>query len=313
MRKIIVTIFGYGNLGSAVAERLSNLGFAIDLIAVGRKTKMINPKIYMVDIKSFNSCVKAENIRSDYIIVCTPGDVLEKCIDDILLAKRGLIILSTDYDEEYIKNKCKESNVSCVMSQNMALPILEMWNIFEKVQKITFDEKIYLDKVIESHPGFKKDISGTLLKTLSIFESLGIEYDFDILEAVNSYEKYCNGSVKKLSWIRNPETQINKYTFLDSDYIDSHAYHTYFIKGDYSIDAKCYLEYLYSNLKRLEKYSNDTMQFIVNLSEENNILSITHNINGRSIYGDGVAASIEFLQKNRGVFTGIDVIKSITK
>ncbi|MEA3387014.1 MAG: hypothetical protein U9Q66_01080 [Patescibacteria group bacterium] len=317
MTKPTVSIFGYGKVGTAVAERLWDLGFAIEPVAVGSKESIVETsfgeKMAIIKPKEYINTIINTGLNASFIVVCTPGEVLEEYLNDLLIARKPLIILSTNYDEVYVKTKCEELNISCVMSQNMALPILEMWDIFEKLQNIEFDEEINLLLARESHPGFKKDISGTLIKTLSIFESKGIKNTFDLEKAKALYLKDEDYSYNEVFWNRNPQTQINEYDFIESKFMEAHAYHSYTIEGDNSNDSQCYLQYLYDRLKGLEKYSNKHLQFIINISDNKNMLFITHNINGRSIYGDGVAASIEFLQKNRGVFTGVDVMKSIAK
>lgn len=308
MKKLIVGIFGYGKVGQAVATRLKELGYEVAPFVVTSKQKEKDNTFTMVTGDKFIDSIINRKLKVDYIVVCTPGDVLEKYLFGLFSTNKPLIILSTNYDETFVKSKIKRSSSSVVLSPNMALPILDFWHILDNTHNVEFGESIILDSAFESHPGFKKDISGTLIKTLEKFSSKKIKVDINIDSIKEVYKPYEDVKLSRVSWYRNHLTQTSKFKFLEKEFIDAHAYHGYVLMGDGSTDDKNYLEYLYFNLKRLNNYSNDNIIFDVKYHLDHGVLEIKHYINGRSIYGDGVAEAIKLLQKKDGFFTGIDLI-----
>jgi len=309
--KTLVSIAGLGNVGLAVAERLNNLGFEIDFVALGKTQKTIETsfgkEIAVVEMDDYRQVISNEEFDADYIVVCVAGDVLEEHLDTLFLSKKPLIILSTKYDERAVVDKCLNYGYPVILSPNMALPVLDFWKRLKTLNKSDYVEIV---EATESHPGFKKDVSGTLVNTLDICNSVGIGADFDIRDAKREYKEHKNAKVGCVTWIRNPDTQKQQFNdFMKDEFVEAHAYHEYLFEGNHTPAAKSYLDDMYYLLEDLEDHSNENLAFSVSISEDLNSLKVRHYINGRTIYGDGVAECIAFIEEgNNIVYSGIDVV-----
>ena len=309
-----VAVYGVGNLGMEILKGLSKRGVKLNKFSYnkpGAKEKKLN--LNGQDVRIVNSYYLKEQAHKEdikkhvsYIVVTVTGKVLEKDIDLLLSLKTPLIILSTQYDVEMIRNKAINAGISVVMSENMAFGIVDFWNKLDKIPKVPDNFRVIL-QVIESNPYYKEDISGSAIIGANKFKLKGVEVNFSE-EQRKRYKPDIDGDYGCIRSERDEITQ--EMSGVPVEYIDSHAYHSFFLNilEDES-DVKTYLKKLYFLLKPLEVHTiPGILEFEVNLFE--NSLDITHNINGRDIYTEGVLKSIDFLesQEDVGVFTGLDVI-----
>jgi dihydrodipicolinate reductase len=283
-KKLCVYIHGKGSLGSSIMKVLDNSGY---------------------DISSDN----CENSNISCIVICTPGEAIAKQIDYFLSLKIPLIILSTKYDQSMVKEKAINSGVPLIMSENMALPVLDFWDRLYNLPTVPKGLDVNIS-AIESHQSSKQDISGSLKNTLMLFKNLGFKFKFNYEKASKIYKVGENGKFGNVVWIREKDTQLKHE--VPNQFIGSHGYHTFCINYGFNNDSQKYILQIYRILKTLETYTlPGIIDLKISLCVNNKELTITHNINGKEIYAYGTIKCIEFLKiKKSGVFSAIDVIKS---
>ncbi len=309
-----VAIYGAGNLGKALIYALHEKGFFIydhaynaegsqeeHLKLDDREIEIVNSDLLRNDV--INNCMRE---FVDCIVVTLPGKALEEEIDFLLEFKIPLIIMSTQYDVEKVTKKLQDSGISAVISENMCFGIVDFWKRLTGLPKLKDDILISID-VVESHPEFKADISGSAIKVLEILKDKGFQVDFSKQDR-EAYKDGVDGYYGCIHCLRDKTTQ-ESYG-VPEEYLMSHAYHSYFFNVQDSDEKSiAYLNQLYHIFIAFVRYNiPGVFEFEVELND--NSLDLTHNINGREIYADGVARSIEYLDVHKGVFTGIDVISA---
>jgi 4-hydroxy-tetrahydrodipicolinate reductase len=311
-----VLVYGVGKLGESIIKGLIDRGIKLfheSYNGPNDKEYIIDHKNVIVDVlnsKKLKNNIFHHNLKEQvsFVIVTLTGDILEKEIDFLLSLEIPLIILSTKFDEESISKKAKNAGVKILMSQNMALAIVDFWNRIEKIPKVpdTLDE-IYLF-VIESHQNSKADISGSAIKALNLFKQKDLFVMFDEQDK-KAFVKGIDGEYGCIKCIREENTQLT-YMNIPKEYLSGHGYHTFSIFPEvWNENTVKYLNLLYIEFKTLTEYSIEGIfEFNVNIIQDEGLV-ITHNINGRDIYTDGVVKSIEFLNKQKkGVYSAIDII-----
>jgi len=312
-----VLVYGVGKLGESIIKGLIDRGIEVfyeSYNGPSDKEYVIDHKNVLVDI--LNSSKLKNNIYNkelkkqvSYIVVTLTGEVLEKEIDFLLSLGIPLVILSTKFDEKVISQKAINANVKILMSQNMALGIVDFWDRIQKIPNIPDNSsEIYLF-AIESHQSSKADISGSAIKVLEYFKAKEVCVFFDD-EDKKSFNKGVDGEYGCIQCIRTEETQLNDLK-VPKEYISGHGYHTFSIFPEIWDDISTrYLSLLYREFKSLEAYTIEgVFEFKVYLEQDTGLI-IVHNINGRDIYTDGVVQSIQFLEKQKqGVYSALDIIK----
>ena len=311
-----VLVYGVGKLGESIIKGLIDRGIKLfheSYNGPNDKEYIIDYKNVIVDVlnsKKLKNNIFYHNLKEQvsFVIVTLTGDILEKEIDFLLSLEIPLIILSTKFDEESISKKAKNAGVKILMSQNMALAIVDFWNRIEKIPKVpdTLDE-IYLF-VIESHQNSKADISGSAIKALNLFKQKDLFVMFDEQDK-KAFVKSIDGEYGCIKCIREENTQLT-YMNIPKEYLSGHGYHTFSIFPEvWNENTVKYLNSLYLEFKTLTEYSIEGIfEFNVYIEQDEGLV-ITHNINGRDIYTDGVVKSIDFLNKQKkGVYSAIDII-----
>jgi dihydrodipicolinate reductase len=321
MKKVM--IYGVGKLGFSLLEGLSAKKIELYKYSYtgddfqekefefnGQKVLICSSNVLGIDERVTDIM---ENVS--VIVVTLAGNVLEKEIDFLLTLDIPLIILSTQYDVEMVRQKAIIDNVTVVMSENIALPIVDFWDRLENL--VDFDNKSKLKiSITESHQSSKSDISGSAIKVLDLLKAKGLSVDFSDKDRLK-YKVGLDGNYGCISCLRNNVTQ--ETYGIPVEHLSGHAYHSFWFYCENINNEKCddyiYLEYMFDVLRTLVNYSiPGILDFDVNLTEydEQIVLDVTHNINGRSLYSDGVEQCIKFLQDptHTGVFSGIDVVKA---
>jgi len=311
-----ILVYGVGKLGDSIIKGLIDR----DMKVFHESYNGPNDKEYIIDYKNvlvdiLNSSKLKNNIYNkelkkqvSYIVVTLTGAVLEKEIDFLLSLDIPLVILSTKFDEKVISQKAIDANVKVLMSQNMALGIVDFWYRIQKIPSVPEESSEIYFFAIESHQNAKADISGSAIKALEYFVDKGVCAFFDD-EDKKSFKKGVDGEYGCIQCIRIEETQLNELK-IPKEYLSGHGYHTFSIFPEMWDDVTTkYLSLLYREFKSLESYTIEgVFEFKVFLEQDNGLI-IVHNINGRDIYTDGVVQSIKFLEKQiKGVYTAIDII-----
>jgi 4-hydroxy-tetrahydrodipicolinate reductase len=313
-----VLIYGFGKLGESILKGLIDLGIKVyheSYNGLSDTEKVFDYKNVLVDINN-STKLKKQLYRTDlkyevsYIIVTLTGDVLEKEIDFLLELEIPLIILSTKYDEELISSKAENAGVQILMSQNMALAIVDFWNRIDSIDNVPVTEEISIF-VQESHQKTKADISGSAIKALNLFESKDFLIYFDDKDK-ESFKPGVDAEYGCISCIRNEKTQLEKLN-VPKEFLGGHGYHTICLFPEiWNNESVMYLSKLYNIFKSLEDYTIEGVLDFKVFIEQDEGLVIVHNINGRDIYTDGVVKSMKFLENvDVGVYSAIDVINSI--
>jgi len=313
-----IMVYGVGKLGESIIRGLIDRNIKVfheSYNGPNDNEYIIDHKNVLVDI--LNSSKLKNNIHNkelknqvSYIVVTLTGEILEKEIDFLLSLDIPLIILSTKFDEKLVVQKANAANAKVLMSQNMALGIIDFWNRIQKIPSVPDEVSEIYFYAIESHQNAKADISGSAIKALELFRDKGVCAFFDEEER-KSFQKGIDGEYGCIQCIRTEEVQLNELK-VPKEYLSGHGYHTFSLFPEkWDDNSVKYLNSLYNEFKTLESYSiNGVFEFKVFLEQDNGLI-IVHNINGRDIYTDGVVKSINFLEKqaNNGIYTAIDVIK----
>ncbi len=303
-----VLLYGFGKLGVSIVEGLidrnikvyhesyngpNDTEYVFDyngvIVDIFNSTKLKN-NIYKKDLKEVVS----------YIVVTLVGNVLEKEIDFLLSLDIPLVILSTKFDSESVKEKALTAKVKVLMSQNMALGIVDFWNRIEKMDRL--DPSFKIDAtIIESHQSMKQDIIGSAMTVLKLFKDKGFNVTFP---DNNTYIVGNDGKSGSVTWLRSEKSQIE--AGVPEEFLSGHGYHIIELKFDiYDFN---YIRSLFRYFSSLKDYSIENV-FDFDVYYEDKSLYIIHNINGRDIYTDGVVKSINFLETvDSGVYLAIDII-----
>lgn len=307
-----VAIFGLGKLGNVVLCELSkrdDITFYNHQFIEGENYHLVLPStdvcVDVVDSSILNTLDEQRNFIKDVdvIVVTVTGKVLEKEIDFLLGFRIPLVICSTNYDVELIKQKAADACVSVLISDNFALPILDFWQRIQSLKELPLGLTPRLH-VIESHQSFKKDFSGSAIKAMLFFLNRGFQVDMP------DEKDYKNGQISSsgsLVSIRSKSESLK--LVVPEQFLDSHAYHRFFIHFDtQGIDENIeYVEYFLQHFKSLEESSiSGVLDFQVNLLK--NGVEIIHNINGLGIYSIGIVKAVKFIDMNKGEYTGLDLL-----
>jgi dihydrodipicolinate reductase len=301
-----VTIFGTGNLGLSLLKSLmdrdvpvSNKHFSID------ESELLVNEQNMEIITSVNfdsSDLELFREKVSCVIVTVTGAVLEKEIDFLLRLQVPLIIMSTKFDEELIKSKIADSDISVMFLPNGLLAIIDFWKRLQKLPMLG-DEYEVTASLKESHQQYKQDPSGTGIDALNYLKQKGFKADFDFSEFIPGVDGYygCVGC------IRVKRSQLN--IGVAEEFLDAHGYHTYRLNYDRENSAaEEYMQSMYDFLISLENYSIPGV-FTFKIYFSLNGLVIIHNMNGRDAYAEGVVKSMIFLEDHKkGVYSVHDLI-----
>lgn len=301
----VVYIHGGGKLGRALIKTLSaTQGISIyPYTCVKSKNRKVHGEIENITFEECKTLLPRYTNVFDYVVVTTPGDALAKQIDFLLSLKKPLIILSTAYDENLIKQKVSEVDGKVVLMPNANLGVLDLIKSLKKIPQIP---ELCLISVSsqESHQTGKKDISGTQKVELDIFRKKGFDVLFNEEEVKENYNSEKDGKSGNISWLREKESQLK--LGVPKEHLGGHGYHSFYLtpKNNSSKEHE-YLEKVYIHLKHVEKWTNEDMYFEVSLEE--GTLRIIHNIDGRPYHG-GVLKAIEYFQSNPCIITGEDLV-----
>jgi len=301
-----VTIFGTGNLGLSLLKSLmdrdvpvSNKHFGID------ESELLVNEQNMEIITSVNfdsSDLELFREKVSCVIVTVTGAMLEKEIDFLLRLQVPLIIMSTKFDEELIKSKIADSDISVMFLPNGLLAIIDFWKRLQKLPMLG-DEYEVTASLKESHQQYKQDPSGTGIDALNYLKQKGFKADFDFSEFIPGVDGYygCVGC------IRVKRSQLN--IGVAEEFLDAHGYHTYRLNYDRENSAaEEYMQSMYDFLISLENYSIPGV-FTFKIYFSLNGLVIIHNMNGRDTYAEGVVKSMIFLEDHKkGVYSVHDLI-----
>ncbi len=318
MKKVMV--YGAGNLGLSVLIGLANRGVELYRYAftnvsnLGKELTCNNQEVEILSCDDLRLAeIKYEVYEEvSYIIVTLTGDVLEKEIDFLLTFDIPLVILSTKYDVARVKGKVVNACGRAVISENMALPIVDFWDRLSNLKNVPESVTLYVN-VLESHQSKKADISGSAIKVLDILEKKGFVFEFTETDK-EKYKEDVDGTYGCINCLREELSQ--EHFGIAKKYLSGHAYHSFwitsYVKDEKTID---YLNYVFDTLHSLEAQTiPDVIDIQVELSDFDDRIElyISHNINGRDIYSDGVVRCINFLQETMqtGAFSGIDVVNS---
>jgi len=317
-----VMVYGHGKLGEAVLVGLDKLGVKLYQFAYNGPCDDIMTNTYGKQIVTIVDSSELKNISEQgykkvllqaihrtvsHIIVTLPGKILEQDIDFLLRLGIPLIICSTGYNENIIRQKTIKAGVTVVMSQNMVLTIIALWNIIKNLQKAPGQIRVYLR---ESHQPPKADVSGSGVTTLELCREKDFIVDFD--KSAVEFEKGKDGSCGCFTWLREEESQI--YLGVPEEFLDGHGYHTFRFECPCSTSQELddYMRDFYDSLKELEKDSVEgVFKFHVSLTRRG--IVVTHNINGRGIYPFGIYECMKHADvSDVGVYSGIDVVNAKT-
>lgn len=312
-----VMVYGYGKLGKAVLKGLYKLGvylFDKTYNASGQDEFIVQIGNQLISVENSSRLTGCENPnlfeeynkKISYIVVTIPGKVLEEEIDFLVKFKVPLIICSTGYDGFVVIDSLLRADISAVLSDNMALGIIDFWIRLHEMKKVPDGSTIFLESALESHQSGKADISGSILKTFTILKGLGILIDFDKSEVIYNREK--DGKYGCLSWLREEHSQI--FHGVPEEFLDGHGYHSLrIVAGDDLAETQNYMEELFVLLNTLSSYTIEGI-FRFSVILEGNCLIITHNINGREIYSKGIFECIKLLDTSRQavIYSGEDVV-----
>jgi 4-hydroxy-tetrahydrodipicolinate reductase len=228
-----------------------------------------------------------------------------------------IVVATTGGKEELFQRAVQETGISALIAPNMAEPIVALASFMK-----FFSERHpnllegYSLKLIESHQATKVDTSGTAKDMVKYFNRLGIFF-----------------TVEQIVKIRNKEKQLKMG--IPPEYLDSHAWHSYYLNPDsfkalkYGQLFKSELAFFLQNCGVLGNYSVsfgsglDSIQrqspdkncsLILNGNHHKGEIIIRHNINGRSIYADGIIEAIRFIyrrsfERQGSIFSMINLIQ----
>jgi 4-hydroxy-tetrahydrodipicolinate reductase len=255
------------------------------------------------------------------------------------------VMLTTGGDRTALEARIRNSDIAALPHTNMAAPIVRLLDFMDQYSQA--NEGALASCVLgvtESHQAKKIDTSGTARTMLKYFRRLGIKMDDKLVEAVDKFKMKEPEDVtlplgydSQFTLIRNSKTQLA--LGIPAEHLGGHGWHTYGIETK---DANGYmalfklrgeLNSVFMDGRALKGYSVDFLNenLAEAISPDKNVLlgavelrqsqgffglSITHNINGRSVYVDGTMDAIRFLDKKvhdgeKGkVYSMIDVLKT---
>lgn len=255
------------------------------------------------------------------------GNVEFYCRHDI-----PFIMGTTGGDRSKLEEQVKNSSIPALAAPNMAKEIVGLQLLLEDFSAKYPDAlRGVLCAVQESHQAGKKDTSGTAKAVVQYINQLGIPYAKEGVEASSLLDIDAITMQRKIAMIRSPEMQ--RAIGVPEAFLKGHAWHTYTFlsqKGErhsmIELLKQKLLTYLQSDVFNgyreihsesvLEKVSSDgNILFAVGHLGINYGLSITHNVNGRSIYANGSLDALRYLQEkiNAGekgkLFTMINMLQ----
>ena len=307
---INIAIYGMGKLGRAVAEKLSDLPdivFFKHSYTEGGSFHLVCGKkdVEVLDSAKLRLHDEQRHLIKDVdvIIVTLTGAVLEKEIDFLLDLHVPLVVCSTGYNVEMVKQKAEDAFVSVIMSENFALPVLKFWQQIQNLEKLP-DGLLARLHVVESHQTSKRGFSGTAIKEMNLFAEQGF------LVEMPSLSDFRNGKISTsggLTSIRNKSKSLK--IGVPEESLGEHSYHRLFIHFDTKgIEEHVeYVNYLYEYFKVLEKLSIEGI-FHFEVKMVRNGVQITHNLNGLGLSLAGIIQALLYLDINRGQFTGHDLL-----
>jgi 4-hydroxy-tetrahydrodipicolinate reductase len=192
-----------------------------------------------------------------------------------------------------LQQRVRDSDITAVIAPNMGRQIVALQAFMEGYAREHAGKfEGYELVIIESHQKRKADTSGTAKAMAGYFNQLGIDFKIEDIEK-----------------IRDPELQ--RELGIPEEYLDAHGWHTYEIEAQGSntplrlfkkavsiflAEDKAFADYSLNRYSGgLERISPDrTVVFQVNLEDNNRNLSMSHNVNGRDIYGLGNLGAVRF-------------------
>jgi predicted dehydrogenase len=144
MKKILIGIIGFGNIGKKRLEALDNLSNFAEVKIICEKKKINNK---FKKIKIINNVKKLNNYDLDLLIICTPTDISKK-IYNKFVGKYHLLIEKpiTLNSNELLKNVKKSINRRKILKAGYNLKYDSGLNYVKKVLKSNFIGKIYYCK-----------------------------------------------------------------------------------------------------------------------------------------------------------------------
>ena len=211
----------------------------------------------------------------------------------------------------------KASQVNAVIAPNMAQPIVSLQTFMQNFADTHGNQfEGYSLGIVESHQNGKADTSGTAKAMVQYFNKMGIPF-----------------MVNQIVMIRKPDEQ--RRLGVSEEHLSGHGWHSYYIQAPSQNRINPLEEFqdlfynqFFSGNPSLREYkiSRDD-SFTKAVAPDGNVtimmeydgkghLTLTHNINGRSVYADGTMNALRFLRNRTKAadkgksYSMIDVLKS---
>ena len=244
--------------------------------------------------------------------------------------KRPFVIGTTGGDRKALVERVKDSEISAVIAPNMAMQIVALQQVLKELgenQPNLFRGEYKLE-IAESHQNRKADVSGTAVAMVELPDGNGGVKPGYLAQLGLPFDK------SQINFERRPQIQLQMG--IPKEFLDWHGHHTYTVSGGrnpgpLNIFYWVLEEFLMRhpvfaaydrNVGSIRDKTHVTAQspdkaVTFRLDKTPESLSLTHNVNGGSIYMPGILQSARYLHRksqegSKGeVFTALDVMKDI--
>ena len=256
--------------------------------------------------------------------------------------RMNFVMGTTGGDRIALEARVRESHICAAIAPNMAQPIVSLQAFMQDFAASHENQfKGYTLNVRESHQQGKPDTSGTARAFCKYFKMMGFDINMNVFEELKNKLKRKTDDVSlplgpnsTFTAVRNLETQ--RKLGVPEEHLAGHGWHTYYIQAPNKDSMKpldelkdlFYRQFFVGNpaLRRYERELRGS--FTQSISPDGNVLiitdynekgqfTLTHNINGRSVYVDGTLDALRFLRERKGergkVYSMIDVLNAQEK
>ena len=294
-RKIIVA--WSGKVGSAIIDNFSHDFKSI--LVWNRKWEFDWKIAYRI-----GSLDKVSHIPDDAIgIISCISSGVDKALKEFSQRNLPTVLLSTWYHKDLLR---KYTNIPILKAPNVALPIVELMNIFEE-----FESFLGMDITIdESHQPGKVDPSGTARQIIDIINSKSGDFNYD----KSDYKP--DEGISYLWDLTSYRWNASVDFWVSQEHVESwHAYHKYRVEG--SILGSDFRKFEERIKNWEEKYQDHNFTWLqVGLSKgvvrnATQAIHFFHNVDGREIYADGLREMLPwFLQQWTWIHEVTDYLKT---
>lgn len=228
---------------------------------------------------------------------------------------------TTGGDREALEQRVRDSGVCAVVAPNMAVQIVALQEVVRDFAEQNLGVLRHYDlEIHESHQKGKADTSGTAKAMMKYFGAMGISAEEQFLTKFRTETDYKELGIPEEHWGGHGWHTYSLYPGENADpRLVSDFGETLF---NFLRDSPVFDSYLAhsGNTPRNRTFSrlslDEAVFFEVVYGFHNGELSLTHNVNGRSVYADGTMDAIRFLHERiqegrKGeVYSMIDVLNA---